>query len=164
MPSFDIVSELNMQEIDNAVNQTAKEIAQRFDFRGTNSEVTLDKTQKIVKILSVGEEKVDNIVGVLQSKAIKRGLDIALLDVGKKEPASGRLVRCEVKLKEGIDKDPAKKIVAFIKELATKVQAAIHDNKIRVTGKKRDDLQEVIQAVKGKNFELPLQFDNFRDS
>jgi uncharacterized protein YajQ (UPF0234 family) len=164
MPSFDIVSDLNMQEVDNAVNQAAKEIAQRFDFRGTNSEVALDKTQKIIKILSVGDEKVDNIVGVLQSKAIKRGLDIALLDVGKKEPTSGRMVRCEVKLKEGIDKDTAKKIVAFIKELGAKVQASIHDNKVRVTGKKRDDLQEVIQALKDKNFELPLQFDNFRDS
>jgi uncharacterized protein YajQ (UPF0234 family) len=163
MPSFDIVSELNMQEVDNAVNQTAKEIAQRFDFRGTNSEVTLDKTAKLIKIASNDEEKIDNIVGVLQTKAIKRGLDINLFDVGKKEPATGRSLRCEVKLKEGIDKETAKKIVAYVKELATKVQPAIHDDKVRVTGKKRDDLQDVIAALKAKSFDLPLQFNNFRD-
>lgn len=163
MPSFDIVSELNMQEIDNAVNQTAKEIAQRFDFRGTNSEVTLDKTAKLIKIVSNDDEKIDNIVGVLQSKAIKRGLEISLFEVGKKEPATGRSIRCEVKLKEGIDKEMAKKIVAYVKDLPAKVQPAIHDDKVRVTGKKRDDLQEVISAVKAKGFELPLQFNNFRE-
>lgn len=163
MPSFDIVSELNMQEVDNAVNQTAREISQRFDFRGTNSEVTLDKTKKTIKIVSMGEEKVDDIIGVLQSKVIKRGLDIKILEVGKKEPASGRQVRCEVKLKEGIDKDNAKKITSFIKDLATKVQASIQDEKVRVTGKKRDDLQDVMQAIKGHGFDVPLQFNNFRE-
>lgn len=163
MPSFDIVSELNMQEVDNAVNQTAKEIAQRFDFRGTDSEMTLDKTEKLIKIKSNGEEKIDNILSVLQSKAIKRGLDIKILDVGKKEPATGKSWRCEVKLKEGIDKDNAKKIVAFIKDTGFKVQAAIHDDKVRVTGKQRDDLQTVMGAVKEKGFDVPVQFNNFRE-
>ena len=163
MPSFDVVSELNMQELDNAVNQAAREISQRFDFRGTGSEVTLDKTKKTIKVLSNSEDKVDDIIGVLQSKAIKRGLDIKIFDVGKKEPASGMTLRCEVKLIEGIDKDNAKKITSFIKELPIKVQAAIQDEKVRVTSKKRDDLQEVMQALRSHSFDVPLQFDNFRE-
>lgn len=163
MPSFDIVSEPNFQELDNAVNQTAKEIVQRFDFRGTGSEVTLDKTTKLIKILSNSEEKIDNILSVLQSKAIKRGLDIKLFDVGKKEPATGRTLRCEVKLKEGIDKDNAKKIVSYVKELGIKAQASIQDEKVRITAKQRDDLQTVMQSIKGKGFDLPLQYNNFRE-
>lgn len=163
MPSFDIVSEINLQEVDNAVNQAAKEIATRFDFRGTGSEISFDKITKIIKLSSNSEDKIENIISVLQSKAIKRGIDIKSLKKNKIEPAGGQTMRCNLNLVEGIDKENAKKITAFIKDLKIKVQAAIHDDKVRVTSKKRDDLQEAIQNLKKQNFEVPLQFNNFRE-
>ena len=163
MPSFDIVSELNLQEIDNAVNQATKEISTRFDFRGTGSEIVFDKVTKTIKLSSNHEDKIEGMIGVLQSKAIKRGIDIRCLKKNKIEAATGKTLRCTVTLVEGIDKENGKKINSFIKDLEIKVQSAIHDDKIRVTGKKRDDLQNVIQSLKGENFECPLQFNNFRE-
>ena len=163
MPSFDIVSELDFQEVDNAVNQASKEIASRFDFRGANALVNLDRSEKKIKISANSEQKVQDIIGVLQSKAIKRGVDIKSLKAGKIEPAGGMTHRCVLDLVEGIEKEQAKKITSFIKDLAIKVQAAIHDDKVRVTSKKRDDLQSVIQSVRAHSFEVPLQFNNFRD-
>lgn len=162
MPSFDIVSEVNLQELDNAVNQAAKEIATRFDFRGAQAEISLDKPKKLITLVANSDEKVENMFSVLQSKAIKRGIDILCFDAKKIEPKGGNLLKQDVTLKEGIDKEKAKKINVFIKNLKIKVQSAIHDEKIRVTGKSRDDLQDAIQALKAENFELPLQFENFR--
>lgn len=163
MPSFDIVSELNWQEVDNAVHQASKEIAQRFDFKGAQAEITFDKTKKIITLVANNEEKIENMVSILQSKAIKRQIDIKCLDQQKIEPKGGNLQKCDIKLKEGIEKEFGKKINSFIKDLGCKVQSAIHDDKVRVTGKQRDDLQQAMQALKGHDFEMPLQFNNFRD-
>jgi uncharacterized protein YajQ (UPF0234 family) len=163
MPSFDVVSELDLQEVDNAVNQTSKEISQRFDFRGTDSKIEFDRNTKCINLISNSEEKIENIVSVLQSKAVKRSIDLKAFHVGKPSPMTGNLHKCAVKLIEGIEKETAKKITKYIKDLKLKVQAAIHDDKVRVTGKKRDFLQEVIGELKNHNFEVPLQFNNFRD-
>lgn len=163
MPSFDIVSELNWQEVDNAVHQASKEIAQRFDFKGASAEITFDKTKKVITLVANSEEKIENMLSILQSKAIKRQIDIKCLDKQKVEPKSGNLQKCDIKLKEGIEKDFGKEINVFIKELGMKVQSSIHDDKVRVTAKQRDDLQQAMQALRAHSFELPLQFNNFRD-
>lgn len=163
MPSFDIVSEISMQEVDNAVNQTAKEILNRFDFRGTESSLSLDKDKKLITLLSNAEQKIETVVDILRGKAIKRGIDIKGLDVGKTVPTAGRQVRCEVKLVTGIETDAAKKITSYMRDSKLKVQASIQGEQVRITGKKRDDLQEAIQLLRGHDFGLPLQFTNFRD-
>lgn len=164
MPSFDIVSELNLQEVDNAVHQTEKEIATRFDFRGAQAEITFDKTKKLITLVANSEQKIENMLSVLQSKAIKRQVDIKCLNPEKIQPKGGNLLKQDVLLKEGIDKEFGKKINSFIKDLGMKIQSGIHDDKVRVTGKQRDDLQQVMQALRGHDFELPLQFKNFRDN
>lgn len=163
MPSFDIVSEIDLQEIDNAVNQTAKEVAQRFDFRGTQSEISFDKKTLVIKLISNSEEKMATIVDILQSKAHRRGLEIEALKLGKNEPMGGMLLKCEVTLQQGIDRDNAKEITKLIKDSKLKVQAAIHEEKIRVTGKKKDDLQTVMNFLRTQKLKVPLQFNNFRD-
>ena len=161
MPSFDIVSELNLQEVDNAIHQARKEILTRYDFKGSRSEITQDKEG--VHLASIDEYKMKTLIDVLQSKAIKRGVSLKALDFGKIEPAAGSLVKCLVKLVQGIETEKAREIVKMIKELNLKVQAAIEGEKIRVSAKKRDDLQVVIQTLRAKDFPIPLQFTNFRD-
>lgn len=163
MPSFDISSEVDLQELDNAINTAKREIENRYDFRGTDSSIEFDRKAQIIKLKSNSEDKIDALIDILQSKSHKRGIDISSFDVGKKEPTTGMNLKCEVKLKQGIDKDNGKKITKFIKDLKMKVQASIQDDKIRVTGKKRDDLQNAIEALKGNRFDVPLQFGNFRD-
>lgn len=163
MPSFDVVSEMNLQEVDNAVNQTAKEILNRFDFRGTESHLSLDKDKKLITILSNAEQKIETVVDLLRGRAIKRGIDIKGLEVGKTAPTAGRQVRCDVKLVTGIETSAAKKITTFIRDSKLKVQAQIQGEQVRVTGKKRDDLQEAMTLLRGQDFGLPLQFNNFRD-
>lgn len=161
MPSFDVVSEIDKQELDNAVNQTLKEISQRYDFRGSKSEVKLEKD--LIQLISDDEYKMKALQDVLLSKAIKRGLDAKALNFGKIEDAAGGLAKCEVKLMEGISQDLGKKINKTIKDSKLKVQSQIQGDQLRVTGKKRDDLQEVIGFLKGGDWEVPLQFKNFRD-
>ncbi len=161
MPSFDIVSELNLQEVDNAVNQAGKEILTRYDFKGTRSEILLDKDG--IHLTSSSEEKVKTVYDVLQSKLIKRGVSLKALNQGKIEPGAGGLFKCLVKLISGIETDKARELVKIIKGLDLKVQAAIEGDKLRVSGKKRDDLQSVIQALKNINFSVELQFTNFRE-
>lgn len=163
MPSFDVVSEINFQEVDNAINQASKEISQRFDFRGTDSKIEFDKTTNVINLISNSENKVENIMSVLQSKAVKRQIDLQAFKKGKTAPLSGNLHKCVIQLIQGIEKETARKIVKYVKELKVKVQASIHEDKVRVTGKKRDDLQEVMASLKSQNFELPLQYENFRD-
>lgn len=163
MPSFDVVSEIDLQEVDNAVNQAAKEVAQRFDFRGTHSEISFDKKTLLIKLVSNSEEKMATIVDILQSKVHRRGLQIEALKVGKNEPIGGMLLKCEITLQQGIDRDTAKEITKIIKESKMKVQASIQDDKIRVTGKKRDDLQAAMNLLRSQKLEVPLQFNNFRD-
>jgi len=160
VPSFDIVSKVDMQEVDNAVNQTIKEIAQRYDFKGSKSEVTQEKEG--IKVLTEDDFRLKAVVDILQSKFIKRGLSLKSLQYGKVEPASGAMVRQFITIQQGISKEKGKEIVAVIKETKLKVQAQIQDDQVRVTGKNIDDLQEVIQLLKGKDLGVEMQYLNFR--
>ena len=160
MPSFDIVSKVDMQEVDNAVNQAIKEIGQRYDFKGSKSQITPEKDS--VKILADDDYKLKAVVDVLQSKFLKRNISIKALQYGKVEPASGGLVRQIITVQQGISKEKAKDIIAVIKEAKLK-QAQIQDDQVRVTGKNRDDLQDAIQLLKGKDLDVEMQFLNFRE-
>ncbi len=160
MPSFDIVSKVDMQEIDNAVNQTVKEIAQRYDFKGTKSEVSLDK--EAIRVLADDEFRLKAIIDILQSKCVKRGISLKALQYGKVESASGGMVRQVITIQQGVSKEKGKEIVGVIKETKLKVQGQIQEDQVRVTGKNIDDLQEVIRVLKGKDLGIELQFINFR--
>jgi uncharacterized protein YajQ (UPF0234 family) len=161
MPSFDVVSRVDMQEVDNAVNQAKKEVGQRYDFRG--SKTTIDKDAESITITTDDDYKLKAVVDVLQSKFVKRKISLKALDYGKVEPASGGLVRQKITIKQGVSTEKGKEIVKYIKSTKVKVQAAIQSDQVRVTGKKRDVLQEVIGLLKEKDFGLDLQFVNFRD-
>jgi len=161
MPSFDIVSELNMQEVDNAVNQTRKEILTRYDFKGAKAEVNLDKEG--IHLTTVDDHKMKALVDVLQSKMIKRGISLKSLDMGKVESALGSTVKVHVKLINGIETEKARELVKIIKGFTLKVQAAIEGEKLRVSGKNRDDLQTVMKNLRATDFPVELQFNNFRD-
>lgn len=162
MPTFDVVSDLDMQEVDNAVNQAAREIGQRFDFKGGKSDLTLDKEAKKVKIIADDDMKLRSIHQILEGKMAKRGLDLRALKYGKEEAASGNLIRQEIELKSGLGKEEAKKVTQAVKESKLKVQAQIQDEQVRVTSKSIDELQMTISMLKAKNFEFPLQFVNMR--
>lgn len=158
--SFDIVSNIDMQEMDNAVNQAIKEMTGRFDFKNSKSSIELG--EKEITLASDDEFKLKSVVDILESKMIKRGISIKSLDFGKIEPASGGTVRQVVKLKQGIDQDNAKKIVKLIKDSKIKVQASVQGDSVRVSGKSRDDLQAVIALLRGADLTLDLQFNNYR--
>ena len=162
MPSFDIVSELEFFEVNNAVSNTTKEIATRFDFRGHKVEVTLNEKDKLVKIVAESDFQVEQVFAILENNFIKRKIDNQSLDAQKME-ASGKEVHQIIKLKDGLDSDTAKKIAKFIKESGLKAQAAIQGDKVRVTDKKRDTLQQVMNALREEKFGVPLQFNNFKD-
>lgn len=161
MPSFDIVSKVDMQEVDNAVNQAIKEIGQRYDFKGSKCQITPEKDS--VKILADDDYKLKAVVDVLQSKFLKRNISIKALQYGKVEPASGGMVRQIISVQQGISKEKAKDIIAVIKDSKLKVQAQIQDDQVRVIGKNRDDLQDAIQLLKSKELEVEMQFTNFRE-
>jgi len=158
--SFDVVSKIDPQELENALNQARKEIAGRFDFK--NSIASIENTDKDVTILADDELKLKNVIDVLQSKAIKRGIDIKAFDFQKVEPASGGALRQKVVLRSGIPKDKSKPLMEAIKNAKLKVNAQYQDEQIRVSGKSRDDLQKVQALLKGLDYELPLQFTNYR--
>lgn len=160
MPSFDIVSKVDMQEIDNAVNQTVKEIAQRYDFKGSKSEVTLEKDS--IKVLSDDDFKLKAVIDILQSKCVKRGISLKSLLYNKVETASGGMVRQIITIQQGISKEKGKEVISVIKDTKLKVQGQIQDDQVRVTGKNIDDLQEVIKLLKSKDLGVELQFVNFR--
>ena len=160
MPSFDIVSKVDMQEVDNAVNQTVKEIAQRYDFKGSKCEVTLEKES--LKVLADDDFRLKSIIDILQSKFIKRGISVKALQYGKAESASSGMVRQVITIQQGISKEKGKEINAVIKETKLKVQSQIQDDQVRVTGKNIDDLQEAIRILKGKELDVEMQFINFR--
>ena len=153
--SFDIVSQIDMQELDNALNQTRKEIEQRYDFRGSNA--TIELADGDLKLAAEDEYKLGAILDILRQRMAKRGLSLRALEPGKVEPAAKGTVRQTVKLKQGIDKETAKKVIAAIK-----VTTQQQDNQIRVSGPKKDDLQAVIQLVKGQDFGIDMQFINMR--
>lgn len=158
--SFDVVSQVNMQEVDNALNQTNKEIQQRYDFKGSKAEVALEDDQ--LKIVAEDDFKLKSVIDVLQTKMLRRQVPIRNLEYGKVEEASGGTVRQFVRLKQGIDTDTAKKIVKDIKGLKMKVQAQIMNDQVRVSGKSRDDLQAVIAFLREQDYGLDLQFTNYR--
>ncbi|MDQ0153852.1 YajQ family cyclic di-GMP-binding protein [Robertmurraya andreesenii] len=158
--SFDIVSKVDFSEVTNAINITMKEISTRYDFKGSKSNVTLDKEELV--LVSDDEYKLGQLKDVLLGKLIKRGVPIKNLDYGKIEGASGGTVRQRAKLVQGIDKDNAKKINTLIKNSGLKVKSQVQDDQIRVTAKSRDDLQSVIAAVKGADLSIDVQFVNYR--
>jgi uncharacterized protein YajQ (UPF0234 family) len=162
MPSFDVVSELNMMEFENAFNQARKELAQRFDFKGTGTDLERDKEGSVI-VRASSEGRAEAALGVLMEKLAKRGVALEGLDPQKVEPAAGGTVRQLVKLKKGLKQEDAKKIVALVKETGVKVQAAIQGEAVRITGKKRDDLQACLQKIRGASLGIPLQFQNFRE-
>jgi cyclic-di-GMP-binding protein len=161
MPSFDVVSEIDMQEMDNAVNQVKKELATRFDFKGSNSSIELED-QGIV-VLGDSVNRVNTITEILRAKMTKRKLDAKCLDYADMEDASGSNKRQKIGIKKGVSSELAKKIVKKIKDEKVKVQAAIQGEQVRVTGKKRDDLQGVMSLIRGMDADRPLSFTNFRD-
>ena len=162
MPSFDVVCEVDLQEVDNAVNQVVRELSTRFDFRGSKSQISFEKDKKKIKILADDELKLRAIHQLLEGKFAKRGLDCRSLTYGDEVQGSGNQIKQEVDLKVGLTKEEAKKITKEIKEMKIKVQAQVRDDLVRVTGKKIDDLQSVISHLKGANLGLPLDYINMR--
>ncbi|PIQ97245.1 MAG: YajQ family cyclic di-GMP-binding protein [Nitrospinae bacterium CG11_big_fil_rev_8_21_14_0_20_56_8] len=161
--SFDIVSEVNLSEVQNAINQGMMEIRQRFDFKGSKSEMTLDLKAKELVLIADDEAKLRSVIDILQTKLVKRKVDLKALKYGKVEAASGGLVRQPVQIQQGISSEKGKEIVKFIKGLnLKKIQAQIMDEQVRVTGKNKDDLQEAITHLKAKDFEIPMSFTNYR--
>ncbi len=160
--SFDIVSKTDYAEIDNALNQTTKEVSQRFDFKG--SKATVELADKDLIMSAEDETRLRNMNDILQSKFIKRGISLKALDYQKIEPAAGGTVRQTVKIQQGIPIEKAKEIVKFIKDEKLKVQAAIQGETVRVSGKDRDTLQDTIVKLKAKDFGIDMQFDNYRSN
>jgi cyclic-di-GMP-binding protein len=160
--SFDTVSELNVQEMDNAVNQAIKEITTRYDFKGSTASLEFDRKNKELTLTADHEHQLDAVRKVLVEKMIKRGVDPKAMDPQKLEQATHKTVRQNVKLKSGIDKDTAKTIQKAIKDLKLKVNASIQGEALRVTGSKKDDLQAVIAHLRANPPGIPLQFTNYR--
>jgi len=160
MPSFDIVSRVDLQEVDNAVNMTRKAILTRFDFRESKTEITLDKKEKKIHVLTEDEMKMRAVQDTLLEHLVRRKVDVKCLEPKEAQMASQGMIRKEFAIKEGVDADTARTIVKLIKEQKLKVQAAIQENQVRVSAKKIDDLQAVIQAVRGAKLPVPLQFIN----
>ncbi len=161
MPSFDMVSRVDIQEVDNAVNQAMKEMGQRYDFRGTKSEIKWEKKEEIT-IIADDDYKLKSVIDMLQTRFVKRGISLKALEYGKVEEASGGLKRQVIKIRQGIETEMAKSIIKILKGLKFKVQAQIQDNQVRVTGKKLDDLQAVIQEMKAMDLDVALQYVNMR--
>jgi cyclic-di-GMP-binding protein len=163
MPSFDVVNQVDMQEITNTVNNASKEIVQRYDFRGSNTELEWDDKENRIVIRTEDEMKMEAVRDVLINHATRRKLDTGCLDFKDVEAAGGKTLRREVLIREGIDQDIAKKMVKDVKDEKLKVQVSIQGDELRVSGKKRDDLQAVIAFLKAQEYEVPLQFVNMRD-
>ena len=162
MPSFDIVSKVDLQEVDNAVQQVVKEIRTRYDFKGSKSKV--ERNEAEITVHSDDDYKLEQVVEIVKEKLVRRKIDTRVLSFGTVEPASGSMVRQVVTVQQGIETEIAKKLVKSIKTAKIKVQASIQGDELRVTGKKRDDLQQTIALLKAdKTVNLPLQYINFRD-
>jgi uncharacterized protein YajQ (UPF0234 family) len=158
--SFDVVSKVDLQEVDNAVNQANKELTTRFDFKGSKSRIEFEGES--ITIVADDEYKLAAVFDILQSKCVKRGVSLKALQRGKVEPASGGLVRQVIQLQQGISQDVAKQITKLVKDTKLKVQATIQGDQVRISGKSRDDLQAVIQRLREADLPVPLQFVNFR--
>lgn len=162
MPSFDIVNKIDIQTLDNAINVARKDITSRYDFKGSKSTIDLDKKLLTIHILTESEMRIEAIEDTIRGRMMKQGLNPLALDFGKEQYASGNLLKKDIKIKQGIDKETAKKIVKHIKDLKLKVEAQIMDEQVRVTGKKIDELQAVIASVRSASFEIPVQFVNMK--
>jgi uncharacterized protein YajQ (UPF0234 family) len=161
--SFDVTTGVDMQEVDNAVNQAQKEIAQRYDFKGANVSIELKRAEEQILLVADSDFRMKALFDVLQGKLIKRGVPVKNLDIGETKPAGGDTVRKEIKLKTALDGETAKKVAAAIKEAKLKkVQAAIQGDQVRVTSPSRDDLQEAIALLRSKEFDVELKFGNYR--
>ena len=161
MPSFDVVSQVDTQEILNAVNQARKEVGQRYDFKGSNTTLELEDPE--IRIESTDDYKVNATVEVLQSKLAKRQVPLKALEYGKVEPAAGGRAKQSITVQQGISNEKARQIVKIVKGEKLKVQAQIQGDQVRISGKSRDVLQQVIELLRGQDLALPLQFINFRD-
>lgn len=160
--SFDVVSRVNMAEVVNAVDQTRREMQTRFDFRGSSASVTLDEKKGELTVVGDDEMKLKNVVDILQTKLVKRGVGLKALEYGRIEDAAGGTVRQVITLRQGIPQEKAKQMTAAIRESKLKVKAEIRGDEIRVSGPKKDDLQAVIQLLRAKDFGMELQFVNYR--
>ncbi|MCU1370745.1 MAG: hypothetical protein JWO77_1939 [Ilumatobacteraceae bacterium] len=162
MPSFDVVSEVDMQEVRNAVDQASRELGQRYDFKGTNSSIEL--ADDAIKMATASEDRLNALKVMLEEKLVKRHVSLKSIDYGKVEEASGATVRLTASIVAGISSDKARELNKFIKNLGLKgIQSSTQGDQLRVTGKKRDDLQDVIAKLKEADLGIPLQFNNFRD-
>ena len=162
MPSLDIVSRVNFAELDNALNNTKKAIAARFDFRGATADLTLDVKEKKLKVVADDAGKLKGIREMFESAAVRRGIALKTFSWGETEPALAGKVKCEVKVQDGLEQDKAKSIVKLIKETKLKVQASIQGDELRVSGKKIDDLREVMRLLDGAGLGVPLQYVNMK--
>ena len=160
MPSFDVVSEVDFHEVTNAVDQANRELQTRFDFRGVDAK--FERKEDVVRITAEADIQLDQMIDILRAKLVKRSIDPRVMDIGDQEHV-GKLLHKNIKIQEGIESLLAKKVVKMIKDKKMKVQAAIQGEKVRVTGKKRDDLQQVMSMLKEEEIDTPLQYNNFRD-
>lgn len=162
MPSLDVVSQVDMQALDNAVNNTKRQVASRFDFRSVASDIILDRKKKSITVTTADDWKAKEIISILTGQAARLKVSAKSLDIKNIEPAAGLTVKVEIAVKEGLSKETAQKIVKFIKSLNMKVQSAIQDEQVRITGKQIDDLREVMRLLTEQDFGLPLQFVNMK--
>jgi len=162
MPSFDFISKVDPQSLDNAMNVAKKELANRYDFHGSKSTIEFDKKENIIQIITENDMRIEAIEDIIRSRLIKQKIDARCLDFGKELYAAGNMLKKDIKIKQGIDKETAKKIQKDIKDTKLKVQASIMDDKLRITGKKIDDLQAVISFCQSKDYGVPLQHDNMK--
>jgi uncharacterized protein YajQ (UPF0234 family) len=160
--SFDIVSQVNHAEVTNAIHQTIKEVRQRFDFKGSSANVSLEKEELV--LTAEDETKLRNMNDILQQKLVRRGVPLKAFSYGDVEPAAGGTVRQQVKIQQGIPQEKAKEIVRFIKDSKAKVQASIQGDVVRISGKDRDTLQDIIAKLKGKDFDINMEFTNYRSN
>ncbi len=163
MPSFDVVNKVDMQEVANTVNNANKEVVQRYDFRGSNTTIDLDSDAGQIVVRTEDEMKMEAVRDVIVTQAVRRKLNAGCLEFREPQPAGGKTLRQEVLIHQGIDREIAQKIVNDLKRTKIKVQVAIQGDELRVTGKKRDDLQAVIALLKSEQYGIPLQFINMRD-
>ena len=160
--SFDIVSELDLQEVDNGINQAFKEVVNRYDLKDSKTTIEMDRDESVIRVESENDYTLGAAIDVLKAKLVKRKVSLKALDMGKIEPSSGGRAKQEIALRQGIESDKGKEIAKFIKELKIKADSRIEGDRVRVSSKSRDILQEVIGEVKAADFDLPLQFINYR--
>jgi len=162
MPSFDVVNKIDPQTLDNVINVAKKDILNRYDFRDSKSSIELDKKNNSLQIVTENTMRLEHIIDAIRTRMAKQGVDPKALNLGKDEYASGNMIRKDVSIQTGIDKEIAKKIIKDIKDSKTKVIPAIMDDMVRVTGKKIDELQEIIALLRSKDYGIPLQFVNMK--